>query len=707
MSRPFAIGARTAARRKESCLLVGLSLLLPLVGPAQSVSSIPTFAHSFQNAAKEYVDIVAGGKPELGGTTTIQTVLVLLSLSFDAGGRIAGPTQEDLQRVLSSPIFEDYPFATGNTQYADAVQRAAFFETAKHDWHTLLQAPYAAASISIHVPAEHGYALHSKKSGKILAIADMDFVRRQLFTYLKNIGASPDKLLIALTKDTAFYSLGDATVCCSVGSHNALPGGPGKAAQPLVIASYFDGGSIRRYSDIQGVTQQIAEWMNDPLQGVGANHVPRWLQPPLNVKCQGPETSSAYLVEQPTDTSPLSNAFAVHVKGTVYHLENVALLPWYEQAAQPRTFQSAYSFPDTHALAAPAKPCSSATRGQPGRPEARTNASSNGHKLIGYWEGVPSSERPPSLREVAPQWDIIIAIFASPVKGSTSQLHFEPPNTASAASFKADVQDLQRTGKKVLISIGGGGAVVTLLTTSDVQKFVSSIIAIVEKYGFDGIDLDIETPSLLIDQGDTDFRRPTTRSIVNLIDAVHQIYRHFGPKFMLAEVPEAAQAQAGMVSYAGQFGSFLPVIYGTRDILSFVDAQDYNTPPLEGLDENYYFPGTADYHVALAEMLVRGFPVAGNSDMFFPALPPSKVAIGLPATPWSARNYTAMPAVADAMKYLVRGEPYAGAGYTLRAPSGYPAFLGAMFWAINEDARNGYQASNATGRLLHSFPKLK
>lgn len=83
-----------------------------------------------------------------------------------------------------------------------------------------------------------------------------------------------------------------------------------KQRKPLVIASYLDAGSIPRYTDIQGVTQQIAESMNDPLQGAHADQVPRWLQPPLNVKCQGSETSSAYLFEQPTDTSPLSNAFA-------------------------------------------------------------------------------------------------------------------------------------------------------------------------------------------------------------------------------------------------------------------------------------------------------------------------------------------------------------------------------------------------------------
>jgi chitinase len=221
---------------------------------------------------------------------------------------------------------------------------------------------------------------------------------------------------------------------------------------------------------------------------------------------------------------------------------------------------------------------------------ART-AAPNRHALIGYWEGYASADAPVPLRDVSPQWDIVITTFATPVKGSTSLLHFESPAGLGDRQFKADVAYLQSKGKKVLISLGGGGQVVTLNTAEDLHNFVSSVSAIVEKYGFDGVDLDIETPSLLINSGDTDFRNPTTPSIVNLIVAMHQMHAHFGPKFMIGEVPEAAQAQAGMKAYGGQFGCFLPVSYGTRDILSFVDAQDYNTPPLEGLDGNYYFPG--------------------------------------------------------------------------------------------------------------------
>ncbi len=68
----------------------------------------------------------------------------------------------------------------------------------------------------------------------------------------------------------------------------------------------------------------------------------------------------------------------------------------------------------------------------------------------------------------------------------------------------------------------------------------------------------------------------------------------------------------------------------------------------------------ADYHVALSEMLVHGFRVEGDAKAYFPPLPPEKVAIGLPATPTSARNYTEIPAIEDALRYLIEGKPYAG-----------------------------------------------
>ncbi len=696
-------------RNDSLCLFFGLLLAFESVSAqnplAKSVRTVPTFTGSFVTNGRHYSYTIAGREPASGGTTTIPTVVVPLSLSLNAsaGHKAVFTAEGAVSEVLESPIFENFPFATGDTQYGDAVQRAEFYKAAKTEWHTLLGHPQLAPPIQIEIPVANGYVLHSRKTGKSLAVVDLDFVQKQLFQQLASTGAAPDKLVIALTRNVAFYSLGDATVCCSVGTHGAQLDSSGTSAQAFVIGSYFEKGVFPHYTDVQGISQQVAEWMNDPLHGYGPNEFPGWLKPPSNIGCGGRGESSSYLLEQPTDFLPASNSTQVTARGKAYHLENMALLPWFAQTAATETFRGAYSFPDTKALPAHAQPCSSVRDRniQPTVSPVPRTAAPNSHELIGYWEGYASAMAPIPLRDVSPQWDVIIATFAAPVKGSTSLLHFEPPPGLSEQAFKADVAYLRSEGRKVLISLGGGGEVVTLNTPEDFHNFISSVSAIVEKYGFDGVDLDIETPSLLINPGDTDFRNPTTPSIVNLIAAMHQMREHFGPKFMIAEVPEAAQAQAGMQAYGGQFGCFLPVIYGTRDILSFVDAQDYNTPPLEGLDGNYYFPGNADYHVAMSDLMVHGFFVGGDPKEFFPPLPPEKVAVGLPATPTSARNYTAIPAIEDALRYLIEGKPYAGAEYKLRRLSGYPTFKGAMFWAINEDRRNNYQMSNAIGPFLH------
>jgi chitinase len=72
----------------------------------------------------------------------------------------------------------------------------------------------------------------------------------------------------------------------------------------------------------------------------------------------------------------------------------------------------------------------------------------------------------------------------------------------------------------------------------------------------------------------------------------------------------------------------LPIAYGLQDILSFVDVQDYNTPPLEGLDGEIYQAGTVDYHAAVTELVLRGFSVGADPAQVFPGLPQNRVAVG-------------------------------------------------------------------------------
>ena len=276
------------------------------------------------------------------------------------------------------------------------------------------------------------------------------------------------------------------------------------------------------------------------------------------------------------------------------------------------------------------------------------------------------------------------------------QMHVRPG--LDLAQMKDDIAWLKSQGKKVLISLGGGGEYFTLDQQSSIPNFVNSVTQIETEFGFDGIDIDFESPSLVLDPGDTDFRHPTTASQVNLISALHQLREHFGPAFMLTLVPEGTQIPGGYPGYGGQFGSYLPLLWGVRDILTFVDVQDYNTPPFQGLDGEIYQLGSVNYDAAMTELVLHGFPVSGRAGDVFPPVPADKVAVGFLVG-------TATPElVTGAMQYLITGKAPKGVTYVLRQPGGYPTMIGAMFWTIDGDRNESYGFSNEVGPQLHGYP---
>ena len=365
-----------------------------------------------------------------------------------------------------------------------------------------------------------------------------------------------------------------------------------------------------------------------------------------------------------------------------------------------------YSFPDPHALEGPAKPCvrsfqSAARAENTTAAPAERNASSSGHWLIGYWTGSgPKDGKPLPIRDVSPQWDVILVAFAPPDEGAPEgTMRFEPPEGITADQLKKGIALLQGRGKKVMISLGGGGRYFKLDAAKDIPNFVSSVASIIKGYGFNGVDIDFETPSLELAPGDTDFRHPVTPSIVNLITGLRELRKQFGPDFMISLVPEGTQISAGLVSYGGQFGSYLPLVHALRDILSFVDVQEYNTPPLMGLDGNIYQTHTVDYDVAMTELLLHGFDVAGDPGAFFPPLPADKIAVGFLV------GYDKPELASRTLGYLITGNKPDGVDYRLRGQRGYPEMMGAMFWTIDADHKQQYRYSNVIGPQLRGYPK--
>ncbi len=111
-------------RIQSICLLF---LLAPCLRLAHAQGTLPTFQH----AAGQGSYTMAGRDPAQGGTTTIPVVLVPVTLSFEARKTAGKPfimdAAPDILRVLRSPIFSKFDFASGGaTQYADALLRSTF-----------------------------------------------------------------------------------------------------------------------------------------------------------------------------------------------------------------------------------------------------------------------------------------------------------------------------------------------------------------------------------------------------------------------------------------------------------------------------------------------------------------------------------------------------------------------------------------------------
>jgi chitinase len=312
--------------------------------------------------------------------------------------------------------------------------------------------------------------------------------------------------------------------------------------------------------------------------------------------------------------------------------------------------------------------------------------------LVGYWHNFDNGLTPVmTLRNVSTKWDVINVAFADIARDGT--VSFTPFN-ATDTSFSSDVSYLKGQGKKVVLSLGGQNGALSLPDSAAKTRFINSLIATIDKYGFSGVDIDIET-GIYLDGGDTDFRNPTTKTIVNLIAAMEDITARYGSSFILSMAPEIAYVQGGITAYGGPWGAYLPIIYGLQDKLTYIHVQHYNCGGNTALDGRNYNQGTADFEVAMAEMLLKGFPIANNSGNMFPALRQDQVMIGLPAAVGAAPSggYISPIEMKKALDYLMKGIPYGGT-YKLQNISGYSGFKGLMSWSVNWDAQNNYEFTN-------------
>ncbi|WP_338906333.1 glycoside hydrolase family 18 protein [Streptomyces nigra] len=324
------------------------------------------------------------------------------------------------------------------------------------------------------------------------------------------------------------------------------------------------------------------------------------------------------------------------------------------------------------------------------------------HALVGYLHAsFANGSGYTRMADVPDSWDVIDLAFGEPTSVTSGDIRFnrcpvaECPNVESDAEFKAAIRAKQAAGKKVLVSIGGQNGQVQLTTAAARDTFVSSVSKIIDEYGLDGLDIDFEGHSLSLNADDTDFRNPKTPVIVNLISALKTLKAKYGDDFVLTMAPETFFVQLGYQYYGtgkwgGQdprAGAYLPVIHALRDDLTLLHVQDYNSGPIMGLDNQYHSMGGADFHIAMTDMLLTGFPVAGDADNVFPPLRADQVAIGMPATPNAGNGHVPPTEVVKTLDCLTKKTncgSYATHGT-------WPALRGLMTWSVNWDRFGGWE----------------
>ncbi|MHB9858722.1 chitinase [Streptomyces sp. YIM S03343] len=318
------------------------------------------------------------------------------------------------------------------------------------------------------------------------------------------------------------------------------------------------------------------------------------------------------------------------------------------------------------------------------------------HALVGYLHAsFANGAGYTRMADVPDSWDVIDLAFGEPTSATSGDIRFnrcpatECANVESDADFKAAIKAKQAAGKKVLISIGGQNGQVQLTTTAARDAFVSSVSKIIDTYGLDGLDIDFEGHSLSLDANDTDFKNPTTPVVVNLISALKTLKAKYGSGFVLTMAPETFFVQMGYQYYGtgkwgGQdprCGAYLPVIYALRDALTLLHVQDYNSGPIMGLDNQYHSMGGADFHIAMTDMLLTGFPVAGDASKIFPPLRPDQVAIGMPASVNAGNGYVAPTEVTKTLNCLTKKTDCGS--YSTHGT--WSALRGLMTWSVNWD----------------------
>jgi chitinase len=293
------------------------------------------------------------------------------------------------------------------------------------------------------------------------------------------------------------------------------------------------------------------------------------------------------------------------------------------------------------------------------------------HVLTGYWQDFTNGAQSLKLSSVPTSYGLVAVAFANADSSGDGGVTFDVDSGLSSAlggytdaQFTSDVATLHSRGQKVIISVGGQNGTISVASSSAANAFANSIGSLMNTYGFDGVDIDLENGV-----------NPTY-----MAQALHSIAAaHSGAIITLA--PQTIDVQSTGMDY-------LALALNIKDVLTIMNTQYYNSGTMNGCDGNVYAESTENFLTALACIQLQG------------GLSPSQIGLGLPAsTSGAGSGYLAPSTVNSALDCLDKGTNCG----SFKPSKAYPGIRGAMDWSINWDASNGYNFANTVAPHLSSL----
>lgn len=254
--------------------------------------------------------------------------------------------------------------------------------------------------------------------------------------------------------------------------------------------------------------------------------------------------------------------------------------------------------------------------------------------MVGYWHnweqggswdyegGYPALMK---LAETPKEYNVVVVSFMKVKAGETFPSF--TPFYGDDNSFRAEVAKLNAEGRAVLISLGGADAHIEF-HKGDEEKLAQEIIRLVETYGFDGLDIDLEQAAITKADNQT--------VIPAALKMVREHYNQQGKHFIISMAPEFPNLQRSTPNYApylerleGVYDFIAPQLYNQNGAgIGFMDEEGKWVNYTQNDDSKKF-----EFLYYLSKDLI-----SGKYNTFAVKIPSDKLVLGLPSSHSAAGN---------------------------------------------------------------------